>query len=265
MPGGSCTFQDMWLKEKEFSDWLRKGNSSTVAYCSFCAKSLSLERMGRSALLSHMSSKKHVGFVKKGSQSKPITDYITIFNSPIEETSTSDHSQLHATSEKPVDSNSSFLSSNAAAASSSVVKAEIKWTMHTVYEHHSYRSNASIKAIFNDMFSDSTIAQQFTCGENKTNYLATFGLAPYFKSLISKNVENADEYVLLYDESLNKSLKQNQMDVHVRYWHLDQVSTVYFQSEFFGHSRADDIFDKLLPIILDFDKTKLVQLSMDAH
>ena len=39
--------------------------------------------------------------------------------------------------------------------------------------------------LFCNMLPDSNIAKNFACGKTKCSYLFTYGLAPYFKSLLN--------------------------------------------------------------------------------
>ena len=50
------------------------------------------------------------------------------------------------------------------------------------------------------MFPDSEFAKSFTCGENKTAYLAKYGIASFIKRELSRSV-NDKQYVLMFDES----------------------------------------------------------------
>ena len=52
----------------------------------------------------------------------------------------------------------------------------------------SYKSNENVRKIFQAMFPDSVIASKFACGEKKTAYLCTFGLAEHFKELLMDEV-----------------------------------------------------------------------------
>ena len=54
-----CTFNDDWLRIKEFESWLDKGPNRSVAYCKLCQQSFDVSNMGRSALNSHAKGKKH--------------------------------------------------------------------------------------------------------------------------------------------------------------------------------------------------------------
>ena len=63
--------------------------------------------------------------------------------------------------------------------SEGTLSAEVLWTLNTVNHHHSFNSNADASKLFHRMFPDSTIAQAFGCGERKTSYMVTDGIAPY--------------------------------------------------------------------------------------
>jgi hypothetical protein len=95
--------------------------------------------------------------------------------------------------------------------------------------------------LFFCVFPDSQIAKEFTCGENKCPYLCRFGLALYFHEKLLNEIKAANEFVILFDESMNFSCQQKQMDVHVRLWDMTSgvIRTHYLGSEFMGHGTAD--------------------------
>ena len=41
-----CTFNDDWLRIKEFESWLDKGPKCCVAYCKLCQQSFDVSNMG---------------------------------------------------------------------------------------------------------------------------------------------------------------------------------------------------------------------------
>ena len=52
---GKCTFNENWLKDEKFKEWLAKDYSDKRgAFCKACNKAFSVASMGRSALVSHM-------------------------------------------------------------------------------------------------------------------------------------------------------------------------------------------------------------------
>ncbi len=71
---------------------------------------------------------------------------------------------------------------------------------------------------------------------NKTAYIAQFGLAIYIKDELVSKV-NKSPFVLMFDESLNETMKNKQLDVYVRFWDEGQVQSRYLGSQFMGHSK----------------------------
>ena len=53
-------FQEQWLEDLEFKDWLRKDKSDITKFrCIICSKSLNLSTSGRAALIDHAKGNKH--------------------------------------------------------------------------------------------------------------------------------------------------------------------------------------------------------------
>lgn len=115
-----------------------------------------------------------------------------------------------------------------------------------VMNHLSFRSSSDLSKLFQAMFPDSEIAKEFSMGYDKARYLLCFGIAPYFESQLDENLQNCKSYSISFDESLNKDLQKNQMDIHVRFWdhQKDAVATRYLTSEFLGHGSASDLKEK---------------------
>ena len=76
------------------------------------------------------------------------------------------------------------------------------------------------------MFSDSERAKQFTCGERKCAYICNFGIAPYFQDLLLKSFHDINHFTLLFDETLNQTNHQKQMDIYVRFWCVQSKKSV---------------------------------------
>ena len=144
------------------------------------------------------------------------------------------------------------------------LRAEVLWALKINTSHFSYSSSDDIAMLLRTMFPDSAIAAKFTCGERKSNYVVRFGLAPYFKSALTDSVKVCSDYVLLFDESYNAVTKNKQMDIFVRYWSDQRVSSRYLQSIFMGHGRAQDILEHFLVGIGDLELKRVTQVSMDG-
>ena len=125
------------------------------------------------------------------------------------------------------------------------LKAEVLWSLKVTNSHYSYKSCEDI-------------------GERKCAYLCCFGLAPHFKQLLSDKIKNEDGFVLLFDESLNHKCKTKQMDIHVRLWDGDHVTTRYYGSQFMGHATATDMVCHFKEATAQLNMRNVLQLSMDG-
>ena len=79
-----------------------------------------------------------------------------------------------------------------------------------------------------------------------------------------KELKEAQCYVISFDESLNTELHEEQMDFLVRYFHKDKVTCRYITSGFRGHTRAEDLKMKFEEGIIELEKKKMLQISMDG-
>ena len=89
-------FQEAWLEESEFKDWLRKDKTDVTKFrCAICNKSLTLSISVRAALIDHAKGSKHKTelskvasfFNKKASISLTTSSSARISPSPTSETS----------------------------------------------------------------------------------------------------------------------------------------------------------------------------------
>ena len=62
---GNCKFQEKWLDNVEYKDWLHKDSLNIHnAKCSICHKSFSVSSMGEHSVISHSRGSKHLAFLK---------------------------------------------------------------------------------------------------------------------------------------------------------------------------------------------------------
>lgn len=248
MPKGNCVFSAVWLEKEEYKQWIAPAKENKHAfYCKVCKRNVDVRAMGETAVASHAKGKKHSELVKASAPAVPLSDFF--------------HRQE---SSRKAASTASAGVAVSSFSGSDVLRAEVLWTINTVNKHNSFRSAEENSKLFAVMFPDSAIAANFRCGETKTRYLATFGIGPHFSSLLKSRVKSQTEYVLLFDESLNKELSLKQLDIHVRYWNGNQVTTDYLTSEFLGHAYASTVCAALEPVLTEFGYRQLVQLSMDG-
>ena len=128
------------------------------------------------------------------------------------------HSQASSTG------NSDPVTETSMVTKSDSLKAEILWVLQTINANASFHANATISKAFSEMFPDSDIAARLSCGETKTMYVACYDIAPHILRLLEKKVKD-QEYVLIFDESLNTDLQKKQTDYHIRYWEGPRVES----------------------------------------
>ena len=165
-----------------------KHEDKHLVKCKICDKDIALGKMGEAALRSHEKSDSHRKFWESDA-SQVSMDKFTVPPLPTPSSTTK-------TTNPSISGLEKFVSKT------DVLKAEVMWTIQTVVNHNSYKSNKTVGALFKAMFPDSKIAEKFTCGERKTAYFTVFGIAEYLRSLIISDIKGY--FVILFDESLNK-------------------------------------------------------------
>ena len=97
------------------------------------------------------------------------------------------------------------------------VKAEISWALETLMSNYSNNSCSSKSELFSAMFNDIDIVGQFSIGKTKCTYYVTHGITPYFKSNFIESLQLLPFYSVSFGESYNDTIKQGQMDLHIRH------------------------------------------------
>ena len=128
-----------------------------------------------------------------------------------------------------------------------VSQAEICWAVQMLCSHLSYCSCLILNELFWKMFPGSQVAKSFQLLKTKCAYYAVFGLAPYFKELLVKDIKLSSFYLLPFDESLNNKLQEEQVDISIWFWDVIAVEAVtrYFDSRFFKQLNANNILEEL--------------------
>ena len=234
--------------------------------------------MGEAAETSHMEGKKNTKLLDIRKKSTLLSSWAapkpqacttsgakgTATSTPEPSTSASTTSMTSTPIPNPSVRNSIPTTMDSFVTKSVTLSSEIYWCLHVVTSHSSYTSSAESRELFQKMFPDSVIVKEFKCGETKCAHLARFGTAPHFKSLMQCDIYQAEAFVLLFDESLNFENQKKQLDMHVRYWQHDQVSTRYFGSECLGKGDADHLVKSFLQNTETLQLGKLIQIGMDG-
>ena len=278
-------FDQTWLtcdRYSKYHSWLGACDDRTSFRCHVCLKTLKLSNMGIEAIKSHSENQKHLRLVAQ--QSAGVTPSVVSFFksskssrqvlSP-ETESTVQQIQpvaIPAVSGSNENATSGSLSKAPAAANTPAtfwssdeqrIRAEIYWVLHMIDSHCSFNSAAGMSDLFRLMFPDSSIAEQFKMGDDKTRYVTVYGLAPHFIQKLADSVKEKD-YVLLFDEALNKKAQQKQLDIHLRFWNGTEVATRYYTSVFMGHASASELIQEIDTSVVKLSKMRIVQIGMDG-
>ncbi|XP_036332659.1 uncharacterized protein LOC118749947 [Rhagoletis pomonella] len=144
------TFSDSWTNIPEYSDWLQKIDEQT-ARCTYCVVSFSIKYEGLSALRKHFQSKKH---------------------------------QTIKSAKQIAGSLSKFTTKSQTPARNLAARAEVASVFHNVIHGLSYNSLDCHLKVSRNIFCDSKIAGDMSCGRTKAAAIARNVLAPYAQQQI---------------------------------------------------------------------------------
>ena len=79
-------------------------------------------------------------------------------------------------------------------------------------------------------------------------------------------VKESPFFSVSYDESLNRKMQEQQMDIQVRYWcaKTSRAVTRYYASQFLMHGDHVTLSDNLLEGIADLPNEDCIQTAMDG-
>ena len=122
-----------------------------------------------------------------------------------------------------------------------------------------------MRDVFAKVFPGSDIAKGFKLGKTKAMYIATHGIAPYFKHLLKDNLNKSEVMVYSFDESLNEITKTCEMDLIIRYWNNDAQKGDVLGIQFFWACYSPGFVKAINKITSELDTKKLYQVSMDGR
>lgn len=290
-------FSPSWLTDPEFMKWLSKDpKSNQRVLCKACNGAvIQLGNMGKQALKMHAKGKKHQNAMNIGPDDtlfmhfKPKEPSSNLMKCTTDGTATSNavkitqHEYETSLISEPLLEDTSPESENTNVTlqlvhadnknnieqfvtRSDTLKAEILWVLKIVTSRYSCNSSEGTSRLFQQMFPDSTIAKKFSCAPTKCSYLMNFGLAPYFAARLLNQLKDVDYFVISFDESMNSVIKEEQMDLIIRFWDTqkNKVVTRFFTSEFLGHTTAKDLKASFKKGIEPLNGAKMLQISMDG-
>ena len=130
--------------------------------------------------------------------------------------------------------------------------------------HFYYSSCLDINKLFQKMFPDYSVANDFSLSKTKCAYTVHFRIAPYFKNELLQAPNGSPFHSILFDESLNSSLQQCQMDAHIRFWNSTSGKAIsrYLTSQFLKNPNAANILKHLTEALDPIHQKKMTAVSM---
>ena len=285
----TTSFSPHWLSDPDFSGWIGAvPDDKHRARCNACGCAFDLSNMGKRALQSHATGKKHQkalalmvtvkkeqntlhSFFSKVPKAIPVHDTALVQ----EEIPDAVPPDLYVPPPPPLSVQQSAASTTNGSkqqcvlkvSSGDVLRAEVLWSIKVVLSHFSVNSCTGMPELFRSMFPDSSIAKEFKIYKTKCSYIICFGLAPYFKELFMRKLKEADcKFVISFDESLNRILQEELMDLIVHLWDKERqkVSMLYYGSKFLGHTTSKDLLSNFREALGALSMSNLVQIGMDG-
>ena len=265
-------FQDSWLKDPKFREWLKKHTTDKTKFrCKLCQnKEMTLSNMGTSALTSHAKSSCHIKVIQGANPlsrlffTTPSSQSSAIIQSSSQSASIQSSSSTSKQKDENADGNAAEMPLDDAEIA---LNAEIRWALKCVTAHYSYRSNMDNRLLFQAMAPGYKPFERFHMSKDKVRYYIVYGLAPFFKSLLIEALNKSPYLTVMFDESLNDNIQTNQMDIQVRYWDVSngKAITQYMDSKFIARGNACNISTELIQFMKeDVPPRKVVALSMDG-
>lgn len=243
MPKQNTQFSSRWYQKLDGTKnpcvrWLKPGKSPSTFLCIVCNEEKSCKNGGWSDVNKHSQRPKHLQRLKDVIESGQL-----IITSQVNST----HERVLTSEEK-------------------ITRAEVYWAMATAKLGLSYNSSQFIQELFSHMFSDSTIAKELSIKPRKLSYILSHGTGYYFTQSMLNDLMKAPGFTLLFDETINVSVKK-QLDLHFRYWSERKQAIVvrYYKSIFLGHTTAEILFRNILDSLRadGIDLTKMLMLGRD--
>ena len=245
---GKIIFSISWLLDARFKLWLASALAKESARCTLCSKKNNIGNGGVSNLVSHSNSIKSINCKSIKLQNSDGSYSKICFNKPWE----------------TVNENGSDLQNIKRLLLST--QAEISWVIKVVYSQFALSSCLGLSILFQPSVGDYDAIKHLNSKQTKCSHLMNFGLPPYFKDKLSLAIKALPVYIVLFDESMNSVLQEEQMNIHITFWDSENslVQTRYFDSEFMYCVNQDNLYQSITRSIEDLPETNMNQISTDA-
>jgi hypothetical protein len=139
-----CIFQDKWLTEDRYKQWLRKSGVSS-ALCLFCNSNFTVKHEGIKSINDHLLTQKHKTSIKAKESTNSVKTFFITKNTEEE---------------------------------NKVILCELTFIYHNVMHHNSYLSLDCEMKLAAKAFPDSSIAKKLRCGRTKGEMIVKNVLCP---------------------------------------------------------------------------------------
>ena len=198
---GKVSFNESWLTDERFKLWIKKGPDSNKAACSLCNNAvIDIAKMRVSTLSSHTKGTKHQERARNYYPTATLFFQREKTNPPSTSSDTA----------KAINGKIDTMMNSVA-----VSHTEIRSDMKVVTSHFSC---LNINSLLASMFPDSQIAKSFQLSKTKCAYYTLYGLAPYYKEALLQTINSSPAHSILFDESFNHQLQDEQLDGQVCFW-----------------------------------------------
>ena len=107
-----------------------------------------------------------------------------------------------------------------------VEEAHIVWALNCIKNGYSDNSADDFWNVLRRIYPNDKVPEKFQMGRKKPMYVVNYGLFPYFKQSVKDLILKSPFIVALFDEILNKTSQKSEMDLHVRYWDVNEKKVV---------------------------------------
>ena len=146
-----------------------------------------------------------------------------------------------------------------------VICAEIFQALKCEESNLSFASFNGGNQRFKLMFPDSKIAQNYSQHKAKVNCNIPFGIAPYLKQILIKDLKG-QRFSFKFDKTMTRQVK-NRMMLILKYSKVSKlIITSYCESLFVGYCSAEDMLEHILEFIrrLGLNGAWFIHLGMDC-
>lgn len=144
------------------------------------------------------------------------------------------------------------------------IAAEIRWLLKILQDRLPLKINDCADGLFQNMFPDSAIAQEFSLDKTKASIVFDYGIADYVRDTMIRDMEDIEWFVVYFFESEPLELEKYQMDIILRFWSEQAVHTKYWTTVFIETKSVKHFVDAFLAGLEDLNTDKILQVLVNS-